>query len=209
MMSIDLITISREYGAGGSVLAEALGKRLGWRVLDQGIPAAIARRLGLPGDALMESDEHAATLLERVGQALIMGSPDMLVNTEVAHQPDPADVVRATRELLLDNANMPPLIIVGHGGQVLFRNRPGTLRLRLVAPLDHRIRAVCARKKCTEAAGKRLTRRMDEDRARYLSEYFDADVRDALNYHLVINTAVVELEEQLDLIGRFLEGRRP
>jgi hypothetical protein len=31
---IRLITVSREYGAGGSELAALLGERLGWRVLD-------------------------------------------------------------------------------------------------------------------------------------------------------------------------------
>jgi cytidylate kinase len=200
MPRFDLITLSREYGAGASMLAAALGARLGWRVLDQEIPRAIARRLGLPDDALVESDEHAATVLERVGHALIMGSPDILVDPSVARLPDPADVARVTRELLLEAAQHPPLIVVGHGGQALFHGRPRTLRLRLVAPLDQRVRLVCARKQCGEQEAAQLARRIDNDRAHYVREFYHVDVRDPLLYHLQLNTGLVSRDDCLRLI---------
>jgi cytidylate kinase len=208
MVPIDLITLSREYGAGASMLAAALGERLGWRVLDEEIPLEIARRLGLPDDALVETDEHAATLLERVGQALVMGSPDLLVNPAVIRLPDPADVAAVTRQLLFEAAADPPLIIVGHGSQALFQHREGTLRLRLVAPLEHRMRLICARRDCDGHDAVRFARRIDADRAHYVREYFHCDVRDPLLYHLQINTGAVGFAESIDTIVRLVEGRR-
>ena len=46
MERIDLITLSREYGAGASALAARLGALLGWRVLDEDIPHLVADRIG-------------------------------------------------------------------------------------------------------------------------------------------------------------------
>jgi hypothetical protein len=39
-----IVTIEREYGAGGSVVAAKLANRLGWDLLDQSLTADIARK---------------------------------------------------------------------------------------------------------------------------------------------------------------------
>jgi hypothetical protein len=44
-VTIQLITISREYGAGGSELGVFLGKELGWPVLDHELVQQLAARL--------------------------------------------------------------------------------------------------------------------------------------------------------------------
>src|SRR5689334_11633305 len=138
MERIDLITLSREYGAGASALAARLGAQLGWRVLDADIPHLVADRIGLPDAAIEEADEHIPSLLENIGNALLIGSPDVLIDPEVVHLPDPGRVALATRAVIVEAAQRPPLIVVGHGGQSLFRDRPNTLHLRLVAPLEAR-----------------------------------------------------------------------
>lgn len=203
----DLITISREYGAGAGVLASILGERLGWRVLGDDMPALIARRLGLPDDAIVETDEHAASLLERVSHALIMGSPDVLVDASVARQPEADDVARITKEILLEAAQSPPVIIVGHGGQALFHRRPGTLRVRLVAPVEARAKLICERRACDEVSALRFTRRTDADRANWIREYFNVDVADPMLYHLVANTGLMDLDEVAGLVVQFVESR--
>jgi hypothetical protein len=116
-MRHDMITISREYGAGASELASLLGPVLGWRVLDAEIPVAVATRLGIPDDALEEWDEHAPGFLESIGNSLMLGSPDLLIDPAFAGRPQSRDVAAATRRLLLEAAATPPLIVVGHGGR--------------------------------------------------------------------------------------------
>src|SRR4030088_2143556 len=111
MSRVDLITISREYGAGASELAAALGARLYFRVLDTDIPLAVAKRLRIPSDALESWDEHAPRFLENVGNALLLGSPNMLLDPAMATRPQARDVAAATRQVLVDAVATPPLII--------------------------------------------------------------------------------------------------
>src|SRR5579863_2456451 len=40
---IRIIAIEREFGCGGSVLAEAIAARLGWKLLDQSLTEEVAR----------------------------------------------------------------------------------------------------------------------------------------------------------------------
>jgi len=66
---IHLITLSREYGAGGSELGVLLGERLGWPVLDRDLAQRIAARLRCAAADVEVLGEHAPTFLERVAAA--------------------------------------------------------------------------------------------------------------------------------------------
>ena len=200
MQPVDLITLSREYGAGASALAEKLGAHLGWRVLDTYIPHLVAERIGLDEAAIEEADEHVPSMLENIGNALLIGSPDVLIDPEVAQLPDPERVAIATRAVMVEAAERPPLIVVGHGGQSLFHDRPRTLHLRLVAPIKDRVRRICERRVCNPAAAIDLAHRLDADRARYIRQHYSRDVRDPMLYHLQINTGLVSLDEAMRLV---------
>jgi hypothetical protein len=199
-MRYDLITLSREYGAGASELASLLAAMLGWRVLDAEIPVAVAKRLGIPDDALEQWDEHAPGLLESIGSSLMLGSPDLLIDPGVVGRPQARDIAAATRSLLIETAATPPLIVVGHGAQVIFGDRPRTLHLRLVAPIADRARRVVARRSCTEREAMEIARYVDRDRAHYVKELLGRDVRDPLLYALQINTGHVPMPEAVGLV---------
>jgi cytidylate kinase len=201
MAAIDLITISREYGAGASRLGALLGEQLGWRVLDADIPSDVAGRLGLPPDALAEWDEHAPGLLESIGNAFILGSPELLIDAAVAVRPPARDVAAATKKHLLARAETPPLVIVGHGAQVIFADRPGSLHLRLVAPLAVRAARIAERHGLAEREAAELARRVDADRAHYVRDFHGRDVTDPLLYDLQINTGTIEMRDVVALVG--------
>jgi cytidylate kinase len=203
-MSADLITISREYGAGAGELAALLGERLGWRVLDKEIPIAVATQLGIPRDSLEPWDEHSPGLLETIGGAFMLGSPDLLIDPEYAGRPQAGDIAAATRSLLIDAVASPPLIVVGHGGQAIFRDRRGSLHLRLVAPLARRVPRIMARKRCTEKEAVAIAHHVDRDRAHYVKDFLGCDVTDPHLYALQINTGMVTMAHAVDLVLRLL-----
>ncbi|HEY2026053.1 MAG TPA: cytidylate kinase-like family protein [Gemmatimonadaceae bacterium] len=205
-MPADLITLSREYGAGASELASLLGERLGWRVLDSEIPLAAARRLGVSADSLEDWDEHAPGLLESLGNALLLGSPELLVDPAVAARPHARDVADATTALLREAAEDPPLIVVGHGAQSIFAHRPHTIHVRLVAPLPDRIHKIMTRRSVTEQEARIIAAHVDRDRAMYVKDFLHRDVRDPLLYSLQINTGKVAMADAVELVTRLVQS---
>jgi cytidylate kinase len=199
-MRSDLITISREYGAGASELAALLGARLGWRVLDAEIPRVVASRLRIPDRSLDEWDEHAPGLLESLSNAFLLGSPELLIDPALAGRPEARHIAAATRDVLREAARTPPLIVVGHGAQVVFHDRPRTLHLRLVAPITDRVRRIVVRRSCTERDAVAIAHYVDRDRQKYVREFHGRDVRDPLLYTLQINTGVVEMDDAVRLV---------
>lgn len=205
---IDVVTIAREFGAGGSELASALGARLGWRVLDRELPARVAARLRLDPTSVERLDEHAPNLLARVASAMLVCPPEAPLFVDASDVLSPDAVAEATRQEILEAIATPPLVVVGHGAQCLLRDRPGTLHLRLVAPLAARIARVCARLGCDARDAAAEVRRMDESRHAYIRRYFDAEWRDPLLYDLQINTGRIAIDRAAGLVAAMVaEGR--
>src|SRR5258708_816785 len=74
---IRLITVSREFGAGGSELAREVGRLLDWPVLDHDIVHRVADRLRLDDGTVERFDEHPPSLLARIASVLIVLTPEM------------------------------------------------------------------------------------------------------------------------------------
>ena len=55
---IRIITLEREYGSGGGVIAEKLAKRLGWKLWDQLLTEEIARWMDCERGAVEEHEER-------------------------------------------------------------------------------------------------------------------------------------------------------
>jgi cytidylate kinase len=201
---IDLITIAREYGSGGSDLAAQLGARLGWPVLDDDLVRRVAERLHLDPGAVRELDEHPPTFLARIATAMLIAPPEMAMPPHTREVLRPDAVAEAAQAAILAAAEAPPVIIVGHGGASIFAGRPGTLHLRLVAPLDDRARRIAVRTGWSEREAAAEARRVDEDRARYVSRYYHASWRDPLLYHLVLNTSRISLDEAAALVEQIV-----
>jgi cytidylate kinase len=204
---VDLITISREFGSGGSELGQALGARLGWPVLDHDLVHRVAERLHLGDEVVKAFDERPPQMMARLATALLFGTPDCPIPSEPTGMPDADTIAAATRRAIMDASRDPPVIIVGHGGQALLRGRPGTLHLRLVAPLESRVRRIVARSGIDPRRAADDARRMDECRRAYVRRHHQCDLRDVQLYDLVINTGSVSIEEASELVATIVERR--
>jgi CMP/dCMP kinase len=204
---IRLITVSREFGAGGSDLASELGARLKWPVLDHDIVHRVAERLRLDDGTVEPFDEHPPSLLARIATVLIVPLPGMYSFPAAEEVPSHDAIAGATRHVIEEAAKSLPLIVVGHGVQCIFEDRTDTLSVRLVAPLHVRLSRIAARQKISPALAAALVRRADEDRQAYIQRYFHRDWRSALLYDLQINTGGVDISEAAAMIARLVQRR--
>jgi cytidylate kinase len=106
----------------------------------------------------------------------------------------------AAREVLLEAAQNLPLIVVGHGGNCLFKDRPDVLRVRVTAPREVRVRRVARRESMSPAQAAATVRRRDSDRQNYLQRYYQNDIHDTSSYDVQINTATISLENAAELV---------
>src|SRR5215472_16970033 len=73
-MAIQIVTLEREYGSGGNVIAGKLAARLGWTLWDQTITEEIARRLDCDCRDVEEHEEKRDPVYYRLLKAFMKGS---------------------------------------------------------------------------------------------------------------------------------------
>jgi len=198
---VDLITVSREFGAGGSDLARLVGQRLNWPVLDDEVACRCAKRLNIDTAAVERLREHSPTLLARLSAALLVSPPEAPgIDTSNLMRIDA--IAEAALESITEAAQSLPLIVVGFGTQCIFANRADALHVRLVAPLEARVARLRARYGWDASVAAAKARRMDDDRRRYVQRYFHRDVLDPLLYDVQINTGRTSIEQAAAIVER-------
>ncbi len=175
---MNVITITREYGAGGGEVAGKLAETLGWELLDRELLHQAAQVEHVPDEELNRLDEKAITMADRF-------------RLHPPHQ----KYLRGLTEAARTAAQRGNVVLVGRGARHLLGETPNVFHLRLVAPRDWRAQRMArlegwppeqARARCLE---------MDRTRELFSRYFFgDAAVQPA-QYDLVVNTARVPLED--------------
>lgn len=204
---IELITVSRQFGAGGSELARKLGERIGWPVLDDEVACRCAQRLNLETATVERLREHAPTLLARLSAALLVAPPEA-PGIDTMHLLRIDAIAEAALESITEAARSLPLIVVGFGTQCMFADRPDALHVRIIAPMSVRVERLRARFGWDDTNASSRARRMDEIRRRYVQRYFHRDVNDPLLYDVQINTGRTTLDEAAGIIEQLVRSEQ-
>ena len=204
---IELITVSRQFGAGGGELARKLGERLNWHVLDNEVACRCAERLHLEASTVERLREHSPTLLARLSSALLVAPPEA-PGIDTTHLLRIDAIAEAAFESIMEAAKSLPLVVVGFGTQCIFADRPDALHVRLVAPMPVRVERLRERFGWDAANAAARARRMDEDRRRYVQRYFHRNVNDPLLYDVQINTGRTTLDEATSIIAQLVRAEQ-
>jgi CMP/dCMP kinase len=206
-----IITLSRQFGAGGVPVGRALAERLGMTFLDRDVVALVAARSGIPVEEAEGYDERLPGPWHRIAAALATSSP------EVALPPLPAEMIpgggvedrlAALTRLVIEEAGARGnTVVVGRGGGWILGARPDVLRVQLHASLDARLRMLASQTeeippdtRPDEASLRDLARSVDRARSRYLRRRFDVDWNDIRHYDLALDTGRLGVEHATDLI---------
>lgn len=199
--SIWMVTVSREFGSGGGDLAVRLADRLRWRLVDRDLVHAVAERLGLPEAEVAERDEHVEGIAEWVGACLADTFPEMLLPPPPRPPVDHRTVRVLVEATLREAAESPPLVVVGHGAQCIFAGRPGTLHVRVWAPLEERVRRVAERLGLGGEEARIRTLEEDAARREYLRRHYGSDIAAERHYDLIVNTGRVGVEAAAEALA--------
>ena len=203
-----LITISRQYGAGGSEVARLIAERLGWSVVDNQIVDLVARRAGLSPDDVARQEERVPSFIERLARALAVSSQELAVPAVGAVLPtDEAALVRITEAVVKEVAAEGKVVLVGRAAPVVIGQLPDALHVKLVAPRENRVRYAMEAEQLERKAAEKLTSDTDSNRARYHRQYYGRDWDDPVNYHMVLNTGLLGFEGAAGVVVGMARGR--
>jgi cytidylate kinase len=194
-----VVTISRQYGSGGTEIAARVCEMLGYSYLDKVLITQVAAEAGLSGKELVELSEQRSEVRNFVDRLLRPG-PHGVARVETrsrdetgsrtisVEQLDEARCAKLVRSAIHAAYEQDDVVIVGRGGQHTLKNMPGVLHVRVLAPMGNRILRIQGQEKVDAEEARRLAIRHDQATARYLNQLFGVRGDEPELYHLVINT---------------------
>jgi cytidylate kinase len=204
-----LITITRQYGSGGSEVAQRAAEALGWRLVDNELVERVAARAGLAPEDVARWEERVSTFVERLARALAAETPELAIPAEAGGtvpKLGEAELVRITESVVAEIAAEGRVVLVGRAAPAVLARQRDALHVKLVAPRPHRVEAVAARLGVGPEEAAAAVDESDRTRARYHQQYYQRDWNDPVNYHLVLNTGTLGLDGATEVI--VAEARR-
>jgi len=206
---IRIITIEREYGSGGGVIAGEVAKRLGWKLWDQMLTEEIARRLDCDCHAVEEHQERRDPAYYRLLKAFMRGSFEGSLNAPRLKMVDTDCVREVVQKILPEIADAGNCVIVGRGSAYYLGGRPDAFHVFVYAPFQERVRRLRSTGK-SEKEAIELAETVDRDRADFIKRYFDVEWPGRHRFHLMVNSGMgddMAVETILDVATKLTKQR--
>lgn len=191
-----IVTIGRQYGAGGEKVGQAVAAALGAEYVDRKIVDELARRLEMPDSEVEAQAEAPGSLLSRLLASLGAASvewgapPDAMAWTPPYEEPgfDPRKaMLQVTQETIREAARSGNAVIVGHGGAYVLGAMPGALHVFLLADEEFRVEHVRATLGLGEDEARKRMKHFDANRGAYVKQVYGHDWLHPAHYHLVLD----------------------
>jgi cytidylate kinase len=186
------VTISRQSGAGGHLLASVLHGEIrsrreiplfdGWHIFDRELCDLVAR------DPLLMND------IEGLMADKVRSEFNSFVESLFTGRSEPLNLERTTFKVVRMLAMIGKVILVGRGGAFVTADLPQGVHVRLVAPEAHRIARTMKNLKMHKEEAREWMEKQDAARRKLIKLFFQRDVAEPLHYDMVWNTGRVGLD---------------
>jgi Cytidylate kinase-like family len=210
-----VITISRQFGAGGKTLGEMLVKNLGYTLFDHELIQLVSEtaKVSEKGVEFFEKESSGIVrnfirsmvpkplsgLIPRaVGDMKGEKKPDDIINEEV-YVDVLHDIIRKIAEG--DNA-----VIIGRAAQYILKDRPNTFHILATANIEDRESFLVDKYGVTPQEAAKAVEVENKRRLNLYRKFGKDDYDKPHAYHLVINTSKINLESGCELICELIKS---
>ena len=184
-----LITVSRQRGSRGTIIAERIAYRFNYTLLHKDIIDRIAETSGYKRRIVESLDDHTRSQMELWFESIITGK---LV--------DLSDYARQLLEVIFSVSRLGGIVVVGRAANFIIGPNRG-LHVRIVASPTTRIRNLVDLEKMSESDARREIDKADHERAEFVKKLVHKSIDDPQYYDLVINSDWISIEQAVSLIA--------
>ncbi len=183
------LTVSRERGSGGSILAQKLAERFDYTLLHRDIIDRICESTGYKRRLVELLDGHSRSQVRLWFESVLLGT-----------YVDAGDYVKHLLEVIYSISELGGVVVVGRGANFILGPERG-FHIRVVAPPDVRVRNLMEREGHTERDARREVERSDHERADFIRKVYGRSIDDPLGYDLIINDISISMDAVTSLVA--------
>lgn len=202
-----IITLGRQYGAGGRTSAKMLANTLGINYYDDEILKLASEESAIKEEIFRLNDE------EPVKNILsIITKKNQLKFNEIDYNnlTSPDNLFKFQSNVIRELAKEDNFIVLGRCANVVLedQHKDKVLRIYLYADFDTRVERIIKQESISKEDAITKIRNKDKNRAKFYKYFTNFDIFDVDKYDLMINTSTIGFDEILEIIIKFLEVRK-
>lgn len=197
------VVVGRQFGSGGRRIGRRLAARLGLTYYDKEVLSEAAQRFGFSQTIFARYDEKRPSAI-RSFLSNAFGVPDSYMQNAMSCE----SIYAAQSRVISELADEGGCVFVGRSADYILRHRPNLISIFLHAPAETRARELLKRGEVSSLAdGLERARRLDRRREEYYNYFTGRQWGKADNYHLSVDTSVMDDDSIIDLILQYIAAR--
>ena len=205
---MSIVTVSRQYGSGGSEVAALVAGSLGWTLLDNALVDEVAARMRMTPQAVEAIEERVPSLAERLADTFALGAPELAPVYPAEAVPSmERRLLNVTRRVIDDAVARGNVVIVGRGAQSSLAQRSDALHVFCCAPREVLVARAAKRLGVTEAEAARTVDDTNRQREQYVRRHWNRSWAAPEHYHVCVNTGALGVEGAARLVTALARER--
>lgn len=203
-----VLTISRQFGAGGLTLGQQLAAKLGYSLVSDDIISMIAKKARVSQGWVQSIEKEAGNKLQRFLSSVIpRGLVDRILDDQKGYI-DEEIYLDLLEQIIRQIASDDNCIILGRGGQYILQDNKNAFHVLLIAYKQDRVKFMESnynlnRPEATQVVNAEDKRRMALYRKLHQSDYDQPD-----HYHVILNMSKLSLDVACTMICQLLASDR-
>ncbi len=195
-----VITISRQFGAGGRTLCKMLAEKLDYKIRDEFIIQEISVKARVSKDWVKSMERTAGGALSKFMSGMISRNYMERIIGEEKGYLDEEIYMETLNDVILKLAEEDNLILMGRGGQYILKDFKNAYHILLLADKNNRIKFMQKFYKLSTSKAEQAVIDGEKRRSNLYKKLGKVDYNEPHLYHLILNTSKLSLEKAVDII---------
>ena len=190
-----ILSVGREFGSGGHVIAEALARRFELDLYDINLLEHVAEEKSVGGDTLKKYDERPKSrLFSRTVRGYSNSIQENVANMQFAY----------LKKLAEDGKSF---VVVGRCSETILKNYEGFVSIFVLGDWEPKRERIMRLYRLSAEEAEHMMSRKDWERKSYHNYYCKVKWGDSRNYDLSINSSRLGIDRTVDLLESYIRAR--
>ena len=195
-----IITISRQYGSGGRIVAKKLADALGIPFYDNELITMAAEKTGLSVECFKDAEKTS------IGN-LFFSLTSLTPSIDAVGLPLNEKIFLVQSQVIKEVAAEGPCVIVGRSANYVLQDNPNVINVFLQGDLEDRVKRAIDTYGQDADSAESLVVKTDKRRANYYNYFTGGKWGKAENYDLILNTSRMDLDKIVEVIKTYVSLR--
>ena len=190
-----ILSVGREFGSGGHVIAEALARRFELDLYDNNLLEHVAEEKSVGGDTLKKYDERPKSrLFSRTVRGYSNSIQENVANMQFAY----------LKKLAEDGKSF---VVVGRCSETILKNYEGFVSIFVLGDWETKRERIMRLYRLSAEEAEHMMSRKDWERKSYHNYYCKVKWGDSRNYDLSINSSRLGIDRTVDMLETYIRAR--